>query len=983
MTRWQRGLGTLVCLAFASCAWGQLQEAHTPAGSPAQALQRASQLLASLTDERDKTQSYAQCAAELTPWLDEALQHAQLGAEEPFAHYLATCLFNETGNGQARATEPEVRAFFDPWVAAGERMPGADPLRRTRQMLAYRRLLQNMGLKSDAAAIFQREVAERIARFRAKPDDAAVTAELAYIARSVHGSWMYQDEVRQLHMWLEAGLGADDRSTLVVLRALAYHERFLGRPQQALVFIERASTLAQQRHAGDALFNAHMSTEHAACLAAAGRLAEARQRMLAAGKVFAAQHPLPLESLTRIETNLANMSLDMADFDSAVRHADAAIAHGQQSKLPLLAVENRVPRATREVARMQLQQADAAEKLRQALEETGGEEMHVGAQAFALVEHAARNGDAAALDWAVDFTDLHIRRFRGPLQSDSALRPLMQAWREGGLALQSTSVRQHLDRALAISLNGRSPGTLALVQFNLARHLAQTEPDTAIWLSKRAANELQRLRTGLPTGEPELHRIWLGAHEADLRAFIALLVDQGRLVEVQQALELLRDQESHEYRRRSARRLETAGKALSFTPAEALRNQALAQAADQSERAARAADASLEAWGRVGVRTTYVDPQAQAATEEIADSLRRIVDQAPALARSLPAQPDLGPPLLHGHGRLTYFMRDDALDIVVQVGRRLQRTSVRVSRAALNNVIQRARADLSSPQNDPLLVLQQLHALLLRPALPLLTAQRTRQLHLVPDGALRYVPFGALHDGKAFAIERFTMSVRWSGSGAVRADVDPPKRGGGMVAFGRTQGSDDDAPLPGIRNELTALQRLGVRTRLDDEFTEASLRTALARGPTVVHLATHFTLDAAGEDKSVLLLGDGTRLPLSALAAMPWRGVRLAVLSACDSGVPVQPGAGMALVGFASTLQRAGVANVLATLWRVSDDATARWVQQFYGAPSTPSVRARPRPSALNAEKVAAVQRTWLHDHAQTPLAHPHYWSAFTWLEGQ
>jgi CHAT domain-containing protein len=150
------------------------------------------------------------------------------------------------------------------------------------------------------------------------------------------------------------------------------------------------------------------------------------------------------------------------------------------------------------------------------------------------------------------------------------------------------------------------------------------------------------------------------------------------------------------------------------------------------------------------------------------------------------------------------------------------------------------------------------------------------------------------------------------------------------------------------------------------------------RKPAIVHLASHFTLDPEGEDKSYLLLGDGRHLSLTELRQLPWEGVQLALLSACDSAVAVDAGSGRELVGFTTALRGAGVSNVVATLWRVSDGATAQWMEMFYAR-----LAGHAKPAlmpALRPDMLAGTQRQWLRRHAGSPLAHPHYWAAFSWI---
>jgi hypothetical protein len=50
-----------------------------------------------------------------------------------------------------------------------------------------------------------------------------------------------------------------------------------------------------------------------------------------------------------------------------------------------------------------------------------------------------------------------------------------------------------------------------------------------------------------------MHRATLADHEADLREFIALLIDEGRYLEARDALRVLREEELHDFTRRSRR----------------------------------------------------------------------------------------------------------------------------------------------------------------------------------------------------------------------------------------------------------------------------------------------------------------------------------------------------------------------------------------------------------------------------------------------
>jgi CHAT domain-containing protein len=74
-------------------------------------------------------------------------------------------------------------------------------------------------------------------------------------------------------------------------------------------------------------------------------------------------------------------------------------------------------------------------------------------------------------------------------------------------------------------------------------------------------------------------------------------------------------------------------------------------------------------------------------------------------------------------------------------------------------------------------------------------------------------------------------------------------------------------------------------------------------------------------DRGILSADDLTRLDL--------RGLELAVLSACESGLG-ESGGGEGAFGLTRAFHVAGCRNVVASLWKVDDDATAALMVLFY-----------------------------------------------------
>ncbi len=872
----------------------------------------------------------------------------------------------------AQATLSASLALLEPWRLRLKDNPENAPEEEIGTLYQHWRLLIQLGHRGHADQVFLPEVRSRIARLVAQPGDAASHAELMFLARSVYGSWWLHDYTRSFYEWFRGGLGPAHPITLVAMRSLAYGEAFLGRPQAAVKLAEQAVELATGNPLVGERLRTGLLAQRAQCRTAVGRHAEAfadMQQVLVA--LQQREHP-SLEGLIRTNYNLAGIALDMGDHRAAIEYADRSMAYAREEGSYRMMTEARVPASIREVARVMLGEPGAAQDLKAAIEPTLAQEMHIGSEAFFLVWHAAKNGDRELLSWASEFMNKYIRNYRTPFHTDRALVPLMSAWQRSGIALTAPEVRGDLDLALAGSLTGRSLSTESLTQFSLARHLAGTQPDEAVWLYKRGANALQQMRLGLPTGDAELHRAWLAAHEADLRAFIGLLIDRGRLVEAEQAVLFLRDEEMVEYTRRSRASRATAVQALSYTATEAERNVGFDALAQRVLQAAEKADKRADEWRTMAYKYLYRDDEADLALTELQRGVHELLAPVASPGAEAPRlRGTAGSALAPGTARLTYFVRDDAIDVVMQRGRERSSVSIPIARDELNRRVQALRVALGSPQRDALAPSRALHEVLIAPVEAWLRQAGSVRLQIAPDGVLRYVPFAALHDGARFLEQRFVLMTDLNGS-AGRGGAPVAARG--IVAFGRSTGDSEHSALPGVERELASVRRRHGSVALNGAFTQASLNGGLAGNPALVHIASHFVLSPAGEDKSYLLLGDGQRLSLTDLRQMPWHGVQLALLSACDSAVTVDAGNGRELVGFATALQGAGARNVLASLWRVPDGATAQWMEMFYAQRST-RVRQPVSPATL-----ARTQRQWLRTHAGSPMAHPHYWAAFSWI---
>ena len=124
------------------------------------------------------------------------------------------------------------------------------------------------------------------------------------------------------------------------------------------------------------------------------------------------------------------------------------------------------------------------------------------------------------------------------------------------------------------------------------------------------------------------------------------------------------------------------------------------------------------------------------------------------------------------------------------------------------------------------------------------------------------------------------------------------------------------------------LQENNIETNLikGADADEKSFRKMDGNSPSIIHLSTHgFYLLKASNEKTPL--NDGI-ITAEEIAMLDLRNTELVVLSACETaiGVNLQEGFG----GLVRAFKNAGVKSVLASLWKVPDDATAKLMLSFY-----------------------------------------------------
>ena len=296
----------------------------------------------------------------------------------------------------------------------------------------------------------------------------------------------------------------------------------------------------------------------------------------------------------------------------------------------------------------------------------------------------------------------------------------------------------------------------------------------------------------------------------------------------------------------------------------------------------------------------------------------------------------------------------------------LQRTVAELERLLYINPIERSSFDASAL----LPVSQRLYDWILRPLEAQLQASGATHLVFVPDGALRNVPMAVLHDGQGFLSQRYGIAL--APGLQLRASASRPTGQRQVLLAGVSEARNSFPALANVTTELETLQkRMPGTLLLNSSFTREALRQALASGDySVVHLATHGQFGSSAAD--TFLLTWDQNIAVTDLDAMLQPGRRrqgdsldLLVLSACQTAA----GDPAANLGLAAMAVRSGASSTLASLWPVSDDATATFMDAFYGAWQGGRI-----------SKVEALRQAQQQLIASANHQHPFYWAAFTLL---
>lgn len=343
----------------------------------------------------------------------------------------------------------------------------------------------------------------------------------------------------------------------------------------------------------------------------------------------------------------------------------------------------------------------------------------------------------------------------------------------------------------------------------------------------------------------------------------------------------------------------------------------------------------------------------------------KIVSAAPELASLVTVLPlsaaEIQGLIGYDEALVEYFYEDDEL-VAFMVTREAVR-GIKLDGGDLGDLVGTFRVALSDHKSDAYLATaQKLYRRLVAPLVGMLGRPK---LTIVPHGELHYLPFSALHDGRAFLIDRFAVRLLPSGSVLKylkgRGKPAPQE----LLVFGNPDLGDPKWDLRGAEAEALeiARRRSGSTVLLGRKASETVIKKVGGQFR-YLHLASHgkFNSDRPLES-GILLAGDGEndgRLTVSELYDLKLNA-DLATLSACETGLGALRN-GDDVVGLTRGFLYAGARAIVASLWPVSDEATYDLMTEFYAKLQLSGKR----------DALRAAQR-----EAREKYPHPFFWAAF------
>ncbi|HEY7291964.1 MAG TPA: CHAT domain-containing protein [Vicinamibacterales bacterium] len=322
---------------------------------------------------------------------------------------------------------------------------------------------------------------------------------------------------------------------------------------------------------------------------------------------------------------------------------------------------------------------------------------------------------------------------------------------------------------------------------------------------------------------------------------------------------------------------------------------------------------------------------------------------------------------------LSYWLTPQSSDLWIVSGRGIRHVTLPAS-GEIEDLVRQHQASIASAMIDPLAAKNSAGDALFRLLVAPAEIPSGAHVVIVPDGALHGINFETLPvdaPRRHYWIEDAEIQVAPSLASLTAAEPAPEPSRNVLVLGDATPHLPEFPELTFAKNEIAGIaSRFGpdhVTTYSRERATPAAYRDAHPDRFALIHFAAHATANPDSPlDSAVILSGGDSAYKLYArdVAALPLRA-DLVTVSACRSAGE-RAYAGEGLVGFAWAFLRAGARRVIAGLWDVSDQWTARLMDGLYQGLAS----GEPPASALRNAKLELIR-------AGGAGAFPFRWGAF------
>lgn len=575
-------------------------------------------------------------------------------------------------------------------------------------------------------------------------------------------------------------------------------------------------------------------------------------------------------------------------------------------------------------------------------------------------------------------------------------------------------------QALAVTKEVGDRRVERIILSNIGELLSnQNQPELAIIFYKESVNITESIRSDLRSLPVEQQRSYTTTVADTYRHLADLLLQQDRILEAQQVLDLLKIQEIEDYLHSVRGNQQTAQGIPLSTQEQQIQNRYYNEILNKEIQVGRRL-AELEKIPEANrtseqqqeivnlrqiqqeMRGTFNDfiksPEIVAIIQQLSPNARV---QTVNLAQLNTIRGDLLQRLEKKAVLIQPLILEDRLELVITTADAPPfRRTVTVKKQDLYQAILEFRIALEDPKSDATIPAKKLYDWLIKPLEKDLSEAEVKSIIYAPDGQLRYIPLAALYDGEQWLGQRFAVNniTAFSLTKFTRKTASQPRVLAGAFAAGRynfergsTRFAFSGLQFAGLEVENLATMMPGTTKLIDRDFNRA---TMIPRLPdyTIVHLATHAMFVTGQPEDSFILLGNGDLITLPDIQTLNLLNVDLVVLSACQTGIGGKLGNGEEILGFGYQIQETGAKAAIASLWKVDDGGTQALMTAFYTALQSGTNR---KAEALQKAQIALITgddsvlgqsqnlsilaktRSSLRQSVASRLSHPYYWASF------